>query len=69
MARAIDIVEGLKILAKYAPKGLEEHIGGANHDIIFGLDIDQATIPDEDIILLDRHGWFYRADEGWVHFC
>ena len=68
MAKAIDIIKGLEILGKYAEKGTEERIGGAGHDIIWGLPVDDEKITDEDKAKLEKHGWRTGGgNEGWWH--
>ena len=72
MARAIDIIKGLEILCKYADRGTDAHIGGAEHDVIYGVEVDNSRVTDEDLETLDRHGWLCGEargdDEGWFHF-
>ena len=77
MASIKDIIEGLQILAKTAeiPLGLAEqgvtdgrqsHLGGADHDIIWG----PKTDPNEqDKARLNELGWHfdYEAD-CWARF-
>lgn len=69
MAKGSDIIKGLTILAKYEDEGIDTHIGGADHDIIYGFapDEDKNPISTEDIEALDSAGWF-RDDEGWSCF-
>ena len=69
MAKAIDIIRGLEILGKYTDEGLEAHIGGAAHDIIFGLPVDDEKVTDEDKAKLEEHGWHTGGgEEGWWHY-
>lgn len=77
MASIAEVVEGLEILAKTAiiPKGLKEkgetdrrtsHLGGANHDIIWGPDADPT---DEDKARLVEIGWhFDEESDCWSRF-
>lgn len=77
MASIAQVVEGLEILAKTAsvPRGLAEkgetdrrtaHIGGANHDIIWGPDADPS---DEDKARLEELGWhFDQESDCWARF-
>ena len=77
MASISEVVEGLEILAKTAkvPAGLAEkgetdtrtaHIGGANHDIIYGPDCDPSP---EDIKRLEELGWHVDSDtDCWSRF-
>jgi len=77
MASIRDIIEGLEILAKTAktPLGLAEqgvtdtrqaHLGGADHDIIWG---PKADPNEQDKDRLDELGWHFddRAD-CWARF-
>lgn len=78
MASIKSIVEGLEILAKTAevPAGLAEdgetdrrtaHIGGAEHDIIFGPEADPSA---EDVERLEELGWHWSAEyDAWSLFC
>ncbi len=53
---------GLNLIAKYLPN---EGIAGANHDIIYGADIEDlinAGITIEDTIKLNELNWF--VDDG-----
>ena len=77
MASIAEVVEGLEILAKTAiiPAGLVEkgetdrrtaHLGGADHDIIYGPDAN----PDEsDCGRLDELGWHFDDEiDCWCCF-
>lgn len=78
MASIKSIVEGLEILAKTAkvPAGLAEdvetdrrtaHIGGADHDIIWGPEADPSV---EDIERLEALGWHFSSEcQVWSRFC
>lgn len=69
MAKAIDIIRGLEILGKYADGGTNEHIGGAGHDIIWGLPVDDEKVTEEDKARLKEHGWHTGGgEEGWYHY-
>lgn len=77
MASVAEVVEGLEILAKTAsvPRGLAEngetdtrtaHLGGANHDIIWGPEADPS---DEDKKRLDELGWHFDSESDcWSRF-
>lgn len=73
MARASDIIKGLTILAKYVDKGIDAHIGGADHDIIFGTmdnhDENENPISAEDTKSLESAGWHKDGEYGgWSCF-
>ena len=69
MARVIDIIKGLQILAKYAEE--DAHIGGAEHDVIYGPPT-MGEISPEDREKLRESRWHEGEDEdeglGWYHF-
>lgn len=77
MASVAQVVEGLEILAKTAsvPRGLSEngetdtrtaHLGGADHDIIWGPEADPS---DEDKTRLEELGWHVDSESGlWSRF-
>lgn len=74
MASIAEVVEGLEILAKTAsvPRGLAEkgetdtrtaHLGGADHDILWGPEADPS---DEDKNRLHELGWHFDSQsECW----
>ena len=67
MASFGSLIEGLTILAKYDKDGLRGHVGGADHDIIFG---GNPEVSEEDKKRLDELGWHYSSEYGcWAHFC
>lgn len=66
MAKFFSLVSGLQILSSYTKKGMEEHIGGADHDIIWGADV-QVSI--EDAAQLKELGWHFDEETGWSIFC
>lgn len=77
MASIAEVVEGLEILAKTAsvPRGLVDkgetdrrtaHLGGADHDIIWGPEADPS---DDDKKRLGELGWhFCSENEVWSRF-
>jgi hypothetical protein len=77
MASIAEVVEGLEILAKTAsvPLGLAEkgendrrtaHLGGADHDVIWGPDADPS---DEDKTRLEQLGWHFDEElDCWSLF-
>ena len=77
MASIAEVVEGLEILAKTAsvPLGLAEkgendrrtaHLGGADHDVIWGPDADPS---DEDKTRLEQLGWHFDEElDCWSRF-
>ena len=77
MTTVAQVVEGLEILAKTAsvPAGLAEsgetdtrtaHIGGAEHDILFGPEADPSV---EDCNRLEELGWHYDSEvDCWARF-
>lgn len=66
MAMISDLIEGFQILQKYV--GSDEHIGGADHDIIWGVDCE---VSEEDAKRLNELGWHQDSDsdECWSRFC
>lgn len=66
MATYNEIIEGLKIQAKYVANGLEAHIGGAEHDVIYGM--VGIVVSDDDRVRLEALGWYLDSDEQWQHF-
>ena len=66
MARISDLRAGLDILAKYMDP--ENHIGGADHDIIYVLPPGNCVVGLDDIGTLKSLGWHYSAEYGWALF-
>lgn len=67
MALIREIVDGLEILAKTSRRGRDEHLGGAEHDIMFGPESEPTT---DDMRKLEELGWHYDEEVGlWSHFC
>lgn len=66
MARISDVIEGLQIIQKYVEP--DEHLGGAEHDIIYAVPGD-TSISDEDVARLIGLGWHNDSECGWSHFC
>ena len=67
MATSNQIIEGLKILALYNSHGLNAHLGGADHDIIYGIPTD-TELSVEDAAKMSELGWHFKGDEGWQRF-
>lgn len=77
MASIAEVVEGLEILAKTAsvPAGLAEqgetdtrtaHVGGAEHDILYGPEADPSA---EDVERLEELGWHRDSEVScWARF-
>lgn len=69
MATISDVIKGLRIMAKYEKDGEEAHIGGAEHDIIFGC----TTQPEDmDIVCqaeLAEAGWFWSDPKDYGCWC
>lgn len=62
------VFEGMKILDKYLPN--QNLIEGADHDIIYSVDIDElieAGITKEDVIMLGKFNW-HTQDGYLAHF-
>ena len=69
MAKVSDIIKGLQILCKYADKGEETHLGGADHDIIYSPVSIHQTFSEEDLDSLDALGWHRDEEVGcWANF-
>lgn len=60
-----NVIKGLEILAKYV--GLDEDIGGAEHDILYGVPNDVAVTV-EDAAKLKAFGWRDDPQDGWSCF-
>lgn len=61
------LIEGLLILSTYTKKGIEEWIGGAEHDIIYGPIVSEVN--EADAARLELLGWGQNEDgEGWYFF-
>lgn len=70
MATYKQIIEGLTILAKHDKDGFEGHLGGADHDIVYGHQASMLNkMSDEDRAKLNELGWHFDEDNGWSHFC
>jgi hypothetical protein len=69
MATINDIVKGFRLLAKYEKEGMEAHIGGADHDVIFGSNTKQEDIDICDQAELMEAGWHWsREYDCWCCF-
>lgn len=75
MASIKDICDGLEILAKYVKPmdggatGRDVHLGGADHDVIWGPEI-VGPLNEADRITINDLGWHYSDEnECWSHFC
>ena len=71
MATINDVVKGLRIFAKYEKKGMEAHMGGADHDVIYGSSgiIKQEDFSIEDQAELLEAGWHWSDENGcWCRF-
>lgn len=69
MASYKQIIGGLTILAKYDKDGFDGHIGGADHDIVYGSQVDPKNMSEEDKNTLEDLRWHFDEDNGWSHFC
>lgn len=66
MASVNEVIEGLKILAKHDPHGLDSEVA-ADHDILLGP--GKRDVPEEDRVQLRELGWFWsKEDDCWFHF-
>ena len=65
-----ELIEGMKIIAKYTKNGEAEYIAGADHDIIWAPLSGDAVISNEDKDSLLDLGWHVCSDNGmWACFC
>lgn len=62
-----NLIAGANIFAKYEEGGLDEHLGGADHDVIFFAHQD-LEISEEDLAVLDELG-FHISDEYDCWIC
>lgn len=84
MASYKEIIEGLQILATYDEEGLDAHIGGAEHDVIyagpFEGDVEEddegnpkpgtTVVSDEHAKRLRELGWHISSEtDSWARFC
>jgi len=70
MASIQQIIAGLSILSSYCNKGLEESLGGADHDILYGI-VPDKPISKSDIARLEALGWHISSDDDsgcWSRF-
>ncbi len=71
MARIVDVIEGLSLLSHYLPQ--DEHLGGAEHGIIYAGDCDEKMRPAEnsaDGKRLKGVGWHGDSETGGgARFC
>jgi hypothetical protein len=67
MATYREIIQGFQIQMGLEEKGSETHIGGAEHDVIFG---SNRRIEDESLVQrLGELGWFWSEEHNcWAHF-
>lgn len=66
MANVNDIIEGLTILAKHDPHGLDANVA-ADHDIIFGP--GKKDVPEDDRKRLEQLGWFWDKEyDCWAMY-
>ena len=70
MAKTSDVIKGLTILAKYAKNGLEEHMGGASHDTLYGPVAGRLEkLTEEDRASLKEAGWHFDSGcDSWARF-
>jgi hypothetical protein len=63
-------LRGLIIMSGYIDRNNSRIIKGADHDVIYGPQIDtliEAGITEEDVDHLNQNGWFIE-DDGLQHF-
>ena len=66
MATINDVVEGLKIFAKYSG---DKHDVCADHDIIYAGAAANSHLSPEDIAELEKLGWHFDKESfGWARF-
>ena len=69
MATINSIINGLEIMADYDVNQGESHIGGADHDIIWGANTPPENMNGYDVDELDKLGWFWSEEyECWSHY-
>lgn len=62
--------KGLQIIYKYI-KDRKDIITGAQHDIVYSVDVDDLLNEDisiEDTIELAKLGWLVDVEEGWLFY-
>lgn len=66
MARYSDVIAGLQLFAsKEKPNA---HMGGAEHDVIFGAPLT-VQLTEEEIKQLEEWGWHQDTEiDCWTHF-
>lgn len=68
MATYNEIIRGLDIFARYTHNGHEAHLGGADHDVIYGLPLI-VNVSDVDAARLEELGWHRnKSADCWVHY-
>ena len=68
MATIANVTKGLEIFARH--RGADEHIAGATHDIIYGVDVPADELTEEEREQLEETGWFWHDTvDCWAHFC
>jgi hypothetical protein len=69
MATYQEIVSGMVIFTKYEQDGVLAHVGGADHDIIYGLALLPKYMAPEDVEKLNEFGWSYSEQyDCWYHY-
>lgn len=69
MASVNAVIEGLTILAKYDPKGLDSRNIAAEHDVLYGPGKGPEVMSEGDRKRLEELGWRWddKAD-SWARF-
>lgn len=70
MATVRKVIDGLTILARYDPDGLDSHSVSAEHDVIYGPGPgDPDAVTEEDRERLEELGWHLDSEaDCWARF-
>lgn len=62
-----NIINGLKLFA--AIEGEDAHVPGADHDVIYGPELEEGQLTQEQLAQLEEWGWHLSEESGgWQHF-
>lgn len=65
MTTVKNVIAGLEVLARYAPSGVDDPIGGAYHDELYGPNT-MSDVTAADRSLLVQLGWCQASRERWM---
>lgn len=65
MTTVKNVIAGLEVLARYAPSGFDDPMGGAYHDELYGPHTI-SDVTDADKALLAQLGWWQASRDRWM---